>query len=384
MYHRSTRRTQGGVFNLIAFSLENGKIQAMKKIIVTLFSLVALFPGLTAAQDLIEETHFHRGTVIEAYNAKSTEIFGEERLAQELRVKLSDNRIVAIPAGQYQIVVEDQRLKPGDNVILASTAERNFRILEIDRTSSLYIIIAIFLALVIIVAGKRGISGIAGLLFTLIAIGGILIPQVIAGSDPLFTSLVVCLIATGLTIWISHGWNNRTHLAVASTFTTLILAFCLAWIAIWMTSLHGYGSENSYYLHIALPGVSLSGLLLGAILIGTVGILDDVTTTQCAAIDEISKANNKLGWKELFRRGMSVGKEHVAALINTLALAYVAAALPMFLLIALDTERPWWVVLNSEFFAEELIRTLLGSSALVLAVPIASLFAALFFGKKKA
>ncbi len=352
----------------------------MKKL---LLSLLLVLPSLAFAQANVVENEFHRGTVIEARSAIAEEIFGEKSLAQELRVKLNDGRIVAIPAGQYQAVVKSQLLEIGDKVIVASSQGRNFRILELDRTLELGIIIGIFFLLVIFVAGKHGFSGIVGLVISLAVVSVFLRPRVIAGHDPLFTSLIACILITGISIWVSHGWKSRTHLAVAATFITLLLAFGLAWISIYVSGLHGLGSENSYFLHVALPGVNLSGLLLGAILLGTVGILDDVTTTQCATIDELSKANTSLSWRELYVRGMSVGREHVASMINTLALAYVAAALPMFLLIALDTERPWWVVFNSEFFAEEIIRTLLGSGALVLAVPIATLFAAVFFARKK-
>lgn len=359
---------------------KTGKLTEMKKLLLV---LVLLLPSFTFAQQDISENEFHRGTVIEARMAVADDIFGEKSLAQDMRVELNDGRVVAIPAGQYQAVVASQLLEVGDEVILASTEGKNFRILEKDRISVLWIVIALFFVLVVVIAGKSGISGILGLLISLGAIGGILIPQVLNGADPLSTSLVVCIFITGVTIWVSHGWKKRTHLAVAATFITLFLAFGLAWLSIYMTGLHGLGNENSYFLHVALPGINLSGLLLGAILLGTVGILDDVTTTQCATIDELSKANKTLNWRQLFSRGMSVGREHVASMINTLALAYIGAALPMFLLIALDTERPWWVVFNSEFFAEEIIRTLLGSGALVLAVPIATLFAALYFAPKK-
>ncbi len=352
----------------------------MKKL---LFTLVLLLPSFVFAQQDMAKNEFHRGTVIEARMAIAEEVFGEKNLAQDIRVQLNDGRTVAIPAGQYQAVVESQLLRVGDGVILASTEGKNFRILEKNRMSSLWIVIVLFLVLVIIIAGKSGISGILGLFISLGAIGGILIPQVLKGADPLFTSLMVCIFITGVTIWVSHGWKKRTHLAVAATFITLLLAFGLAWISVHVIGLHGLGSENSYFLHVALPGVNLSGLLLGSILLGIVGILDDVTTTQCATIDELSKANKTLHWRQLFTRGMSVGREHVASMINTLALAYIAVALPMFLLIALDKERPWWVVFNSEFFAEEVVRTLLGSGALVLAVPIATLFAAIYFAPKK-
>ncbi len=353
----------------------------MKKLWLVLS--VLLCASTAGAQGEVIENEFHKGVVVEAHAATTEEVFGTQNLAQELRVQLDDGRIVAVPAGQYQAVVPSQLLNVGDKVILASNAGKNFRILERNRLFSLAVIMGLFFVLIFLIAGKQGLSGLGGLIISLLAIGGILIPQVLNGFNPLIVSLMVCTIITGVSIWISHGWKPRTHLAVAATFSTLLLAFGLSWGAIFFSHLHGLGSENSYFLHVALPNIDLSGLLLGAILLGTVGILDDVTTTQCATIDELAKANSTLSWKELFTRGMSVGREHVTSMINTLALAYVAAALPMFLLIALDTERPWWVILNSEFFAEEIVRTLLGSGALVLAVPIATIFSAVYFTRKR-
>lgn len=352
----------------------------MKKILLI---AVLLFPSFVFSQSVETANEFHKGVVIEARNAVAEEIFGEKSLAQELRVQLNDGRVVAIPAGQYQAVVKSQILEVGDKVILASSEGQNFRILEVNRLFPLGMILVLFLLCVFLVTGKQGISGISGLLVSLVAIGGVLIPQVLQGRDPLLVSLFVCIAITGISIWVSHGWKKRIHIAVGATFFTLLLAFGFSWVSILFTNLHGLGTENSYFLHVALPGVNLSGLLLGAILLGTVGILDDVTTTQSATVDELAKANPSLGWQQLFSRGMSVGRDHISSVINTLALAYVGAALPMFLLVAMDTERPWWVVLNSEFFAEEIVRTLLGSGALVLAVPIATLLAAISFASKK-
>jgi uncharacterized membrane protein len=128
-----------------------------------------------------------------------------------------------------------------------------------------------------------------------------------------------------------------------------------------------------------LQQVNLRGLLLGGIIIGCLGVLDDITTAQTAAIDEIGKANPKMTFKELHRAGISVGREHIASLINTLALAYVGASLPLLLLFTVQEESPFWVVLNSEFLAEEIIRTLVGSSTLLFAVPITTWLAAYFF-----
>ena len=128
--------------------------------------------------------------------------------------------------------------------------------------------------------------------------------------------------------------------------------------------------------------IDVRGLLLGGILIGVLGVLDDITTAQAAAIEEISLANDKLGFRELYRRGISIGKEHIASLVNTLVLAYVGASFPVVLLYMLHKNIPMWLLLNSNFIAEEIIRTVVGSTALVLAVPLTTVMSAYFFSQK--
>jgi len=148
------------------------------------------------------------------------------------------------------------------------------------------------------------------------------------------------------------------------------------------SQLLGLGSEEAMFLQLD-PSLTLNlqGLLLSGIIIGTLGVLDDVTASQAAVVDEISKANESLGFKELYKRGLSVGHEHIAALVNTLFLAYAGAALPLFLLFYINKTQPLWVILNGELIAEEIVRTMVGSSALVLAVPITTALAAYFIPK---
>ena len=128
--------------------------------------------------------------------------------------------------------------------------------------------------------------------------------------------------------------------------------------------------------------INLRGLLLGGIIIGVLGILDDITTAQAAATEEIFKANRRLGFSELYSRAFSVGREHITSLVNTLVLAYAGASLPLFLLFTLHIQ-PWWVTLNSETIAEEIVRTLVGSMTLTLAVPITTGLAAYYYTKTK-
>jgi uncharacterized membrane protein len=155
-------------------------------------------------------------------------------------------------------------------------------------------------------------------------------------------------------------------------------------LAVAVTSLSGAGTEEAVYLQLSyLPELNLAGLLLGGIIIGTLGVLDDVTTAQVAAVEEISLANRSLSVAELYKRGLSVGREHIAALVNTLVLAYAGAAFPLFLLFALPDHPPLWVILNGENIIEEVVRALVGGSSLMLAVPIATALAAAVFGSKK-
>jgi uncharacterized membrane protein len=185
-----------------------------------------------------------------------------------------------------------------------------------------------------------------------------------------------------ISISLAHGFHKRTFLAILSTAITLHLALALGWISVSFSKLFGLGSEDAVFLSFGeFSNIDLKGLLLGAIVIGSLGVLDDITTAQTATIEEIHKANPKLNFTELYTRGLSVGKEHIASLVNTLILAYVGASFPILILLVTSTT-PLWVTLNNEFMAEEIVRTLIGSITLITAVPISTVLAAWVYGRK--
>jgi uncharacterized membrane protein len=279
---------------------------------------------------------------------------------------------------------DDTVLSPGETVVIErlqkSDGTVDYQLKEKYRIPGMIALVVFFLLLAFVVGGKRGLTSLLGLGVSIAILLLLIIPWIIRGGDPFMVSLIGAVLIACTSLYLAHGFNKRTSIAFLSTITTLALAAILDVIFVHVAKLFGMGSDESLYLQMgALQNVNLRGLLLGGIIIGCLGVLDDITTAQTATIDEVSKANPSLTAKELRAAGKSVGGEHIASLINTLALAYVGASMPLLLLLETSTDFPLWVTLNGEFLAEEIIRTLVGSSTLLLAVPIATWLAAHFF-----
>lgn len=275
---------------------------------------------------------------------------------------------------------EDMRLSVGETVVIDKTfksdGEALYLIKEKYRLSSLFWLTLLFVGITILFGRWTGLTSILGLAASMLVLMVFVIPRIVAGDSPLLICVIGAAVIACTSLYLAHGFNKRTSVALLSTIVTLALSVGIAVLFVYAAKLFGMGSEESVYLQSGLlQNINLRGLLLGGMIIGCLGVLDDVTTAQCAAIDEISKANPKLTAAELRKAGFSVGREHIASLINTLALAYVGASLPLLLLFKTQDTYPLWVTVNGEFLAEEIIRTLVGSATLVVAVPIATYFA---------
>ncbi len=297
---------------------------------------------------------------------------GEElEMSNEVLADFSDGRMVKV--GEKVVV--------NQNLIYEYAP---FVITERYRIGSLVLIGLIFIGFVIAASGKKGIFSILGLGFSIFVLIQFVIPQILLGRNPLLICIIGALMITTVSIYLAHGFSRKTTLSVISTLITVTISAILALVYVNITSLFGLGSEESYFLKFAQGiEIDLRGLLLGGIIFGALGVLDDVTTSQTAAVNEIKNADPKLGFIELYKRGLSVGREHIASLINTLALAYIGSSFPVLLLFSLNKFEPLWTTINSEFIAEEIVRTLVGSSALVLAVPISTFIAAKYLKKEK-
>ena len=279
--------------------------------------------------------------------------------------------------------------QPGEDIMLApSTLEgyagQQYYITDRFRLPALLFIVAIFAAIVILLGRRRGLTSLIGLAISILILTFYIVPQILQGADP----LTVCFIGAGCiaiaSLYLAHGFNERTTIAVIGTLVTLTVTAILAVVFIVIARLVGVPTDESFYLQIG-EGIALNlrGILLGGIIIGSLGVLDDVTIGQSHTVGELHDANPSLSPAELYRRAMSIGREHIASLVNTLFLAYAGVALPSILYIAaFQNTLPIWLMLNGEPIAEEIVRTMVGSIGIMLAVPITTGIAAWRIGKK--
>lgn len=336
------------------------------------------------------ETYF-RGTVVSSSRLELRDIEGQSFPSQDLRVRVfngSSNPPEIDIRHEGDLLSGDfQEYATGSSVVILYQDDgesSHFQIFDTDRTQSIIGLTIFFLLLVILVARKTGISALIGCAVSLVILLAYMVPQIVAGKDPVWVSLSGSVLIATTSVLIAHGWHKRTHVALGGILLSLCCVVVLAQIAVYITSLTGLSSDELFlYQFGPLGGLNLKGLLLAGILIGALGILDDVATTQAAAVEELKEANPAFGFKELYTRASSIGREHIASLVNTLLLAYVGASFPLFLLLTTHSSLPWWVTLNSEFLAEEIVRTLVGSSGLILAVPITTALAAYVFSRPK-
>jgi uncharacterized membrane protein len=283
---------------------------------------------------------------------------------------------VVVEHGTFTTITEERLLHPGDRVYLERVGDRLY-ISDYVRTGSLFWILALFMGLVVLVGRSRGVRSLVGTLFSLLTIFAFVVPQILAGRDPVTVSVIGSIVMLTVSTYLVYGWNPKAHAAIAGIMLSLVLTGALAWLLVGWSRLTGMGTEESMYLVMELgPGVQLKGVVLAGIIIGSLGVLDDICVGQASAVFELIKVNRDLDWMELFRHSLNIGRDHIAATVNTLLLAYVGASLPLMLAFTIYQE-PFLQRINREPIAEEIVRTLVGSIGLILAVPITGLIAGL-------
>lgn len=282
------------------------------------------------------------------------------------------------------VLAKEWDLKSGSKVIVNEFIfgdSSTFQITEIQRKNSILLFLFIYVILVLAVGRWQGFGSLVGLGLSAFVILKITIPMTLAGWDPILVSILGGFAVLVPSIYLSHGLSKKTTIALVGTSIGLIFTGFLAIIAISLTSLTGFGAEESLYLTSSGSDLNMSSVLLASMIIGGIGLIDDVTVGQVAVIREIFMENKSITMSRLYAKAMNVGKDHIASMVNTLFLAYAASALPLLMLLV-DQNFGLGNIINIETFAEEIIRTLVASSGLVLTLPITTLFAAYIYTRR--
>lgn len=250
------------------------------------------------------------------------------------------------------------------------------------RVPLLLMLVGIFIVVVVLVGRRRGVTSLIGLVSSVIIIGWMVIPMVLAGYNALLVSVSGAFLMAIVSIIIAHGFHLRTFISLVCILGVLVFVTVGSWLVVSLLGFSGVVDDSSYYLSIDHPKLDLSGIVVGGIVIATLGALDDIVTTQVAAVEALHHSHSNYDARELFKRASVIGGEHIAGLVNTLVLVYVGAALPLIIAYCASTSDLFSIV-NGEFIATELARTILVSIGLVLAVPLSTYAASVVFTRTK-
>lgn len=275
---------------------------------------------------------------------------------------------------------ELQRFRTGQRVVVAfapnAPRDLQYSVIDVDRKAPILLLAAVFAVAVVAVGRLRGVLALAGLAISFTVLMLFILPAVLQGSNPLLVAVIGASVIMLATLFLTHGVNARTSVAVLGTLASLLLVGVLGSLFISWGDLTGNTDDQTGLVHSLFPQLEIRGLLLAGILIGSLGVLDDVTVTQTSAVWELKLAEPAATWPKLYRAAMRIGRDHIASVVNTLVLAYAGAALPLLLLFTIAQSGVTTVAL-SEVVAEEIVRTLVGSIGLVASVPVTTLLAAL-------
>ena len=324
--------------------------------------------------------------VIEVIDSGVLEQGGVQQPYQRLRLEILEGelagRAIEVDHGTFSLLGPESLYRAEDRVLVARAKRPDlgdlFIITDVVRLDSLALLLGVFVGFVLLIARRSGLRSLLGMAVSLIVITQFMLPMILAGSDPVVISILGAFVQLAVTLYLIYGWTRKAHAAVCGMLVSLIVTGLLAAVFVGLARLTGQGAEESLFLQASGARVNLRGLLLGGIIVGALGVLDDVTISQASSVAELTRANPALPPLEVYRRAMNIGRDHIASTVNTLVLAYVGASLPLLLLFSIYPQ-PFGQLINREFIAEEVVRTLVGSLGLIASVPITTFLASVVF-----
>lgn len=271
------------------------------------------------------------------------------------------------------------KIDEGDRLVLGFSEDappgQEYYFADYERRTPLIVLGLLFAVAVVVLGRWRGVRALIGLVVTFVVLTTFVLPAILDGRSPVWVAVIGAAAALLVNLYLAHGFDLRTTTAVLGTLASLALIAALAAAFVAATQLTGLADEEAGYLQALSSQVDVRGLLLGGIIIGSLGVLDDVTITQASAVWELREANPSYNARQLYRSALNIGRDHIASVVNTLVLAYAGASLPLLVLFV-EANRGLGDILTGETVAAEIVRTLVGSIGLVASVPITTALAA--------
>lgn len=363
----------------------------MKKIFLFLFVMfMAILPVLAEQPVLKSETG-----IIE--NIDYIDMDGESN-GQSMTKQLATVKVLTGEfKGSEQLIENvitnnpayDMMLSKGDKVILhleakdevvGSEDDVDFFIADFKRDTTLYWLGAIFFAGLLLVGRLKGLLSFISIFTTVAMIFFILMPLILYGVNPILAAILVCILATIVTIYIVAGFNRKSTSAVIGSAASLIFAGIIAIIAINFAHLTGFAGEETMFLYSARPDLDFTGILTASMMLATLGAVMDIGVSIASTINELYQTNTAMTTKELFKSGMNVGCDIIGTMANTLILVYLGSALPLVLLANnIDLQK----FFNLNQVATEIVSALIGSIGILACVPLTAIVSAILIRKKK-
>jgi uncharacterized membrane protein len=268
---------------------------------------------------------------------------------------------------------------PGDTIRVIREVDgqgaTSYSFYDFERTWPLVSLAVVFAVVVVAVARLRGLLALVGIVVAFLVLVVFLLPALRDGAPAVPVALVASAAILYVVIYLAHGVSMRTSVALLGTLTSLVLAALLSWAAIGLAHLTGFSQEQNNEVAAYMGQVSITGLLLAGFIIGSLGVLNDVTVTQASMVFELAAVGSKTSRRTIFLGAMRVGRDHIASTVYTLVLAYAGSSLPLLLLFSV-ANRSLGDVLTSENVAIEIARSAIGGIALALSVPLTTAIAA--------
>ena len=275
----------------------------------------------------------------------------------------------------------DINIRKGSKVVLHAEDNGNgieYSIEDIKRSGSLVWLSLLFCALLIYVGKRKGLYSLVSILITVILITNCLTPLILFGINPIFASIIICIISTAATMYLVGGFNAKSTAAAVGAVLSIIFAALLSGLTMYMAHLTGFAGENSMYLYSSHPELNFVGITISAMILATLGAVMDVAMSISSTINEIYETDNTKSIKELFLSGMNVGRDIIGTMANTLILVYLGGSLPLLLLAGnIDLQK----FINLNQVVTEIASALIGSIAIVICVPFTALVASALIHK---